>query len=169
MAGLEELRKKLAPLFDAENGFSTGSTLNPYDSYTCATFVGTVTYMSPERIRNESHSYLADIWSLGLALFECSTKEFPYTANEGPVNLMLQALIFCIPLIQYISRPSFLGYLLSEAPSLASRHTNIQVASSDVQRRDKNQLQCGIYGVNDISNSIVYPEPNLGGYQLEQQ
>ncbi|CAA0406538.1 unnamed protein product [Arabidopsis thaliana] len=58
----------------------------------CATFVGTVTYMSPERIRNDSYSYPADIWSLGLALFECGTGEFPYIANEGPVNLMLQIL-----------------------------------------------------------------------------
>uniref|UniRef100_A0A1D1YUZ6 mitogen-activated protein kinase kinase n=1 Tax=Anthurium amnicola TaxID=1678845 RepID=A0A1D1YUZ6_9ARAE len=58
----------------------------------CATFVGTVTYMSPERIRNESYSYPADIWSLGLALFECGTGEFPYTANDSPVNLMLQIL-----------------------------------------------------------------------------
>lgn len=58
--------------------------------FQCATFVGTVTYMSPERIRNESYSYPADIWSLGLALFECGTGEFPYSANEGPVNLMLQ-------------------------------------------------------------------------------
>ncbi|KDP42864.1 hypothetical protein JCGZ_23806 [Jatropha curcas] len=58
----------------------------------CATFVGTVTYMSPERIRNDSYSYPADIWSLGLALFECGTGEFPYTASEGPVNLMLQIL-----------------------------------------------------------------------------
>ncbi|GER56842.1 mitogen-activated protein kinase kinase [Striga asiatica] len=58
----------------------------------CATFVGTVTYMSPERIRNETYSYPADIWSLGLALFECGTGEFPYSANDGPVNLMLQIL-----------------------------------------------------------------------------
>ncbi|XP_048328210.2 mitogen-activated protein kinase kinase 3 [Ziziphus jujuba] len=58
----------------------------------CATFVGTVTYMSPERIRNDNYSYPADIWSLGLALFECGTGEFPYTASEGPVNLMLQIL-----------------------------------------------------------------------------
>ena len=62
----------------------------PRSFFQCATFVGTVTYMSPERIRNESYSYPADIWSLGLALFECGTGEFPYTANEGPVNLMLQ-------------------------------------------------------------------------------
>lgn len=33
MAGLEELKKKLAPLFDAEKGFSSGSTLDPSDSY----------------------------------------------------------------------------------------------------------------------------------------
>ncbi|XP_023771565.1 mitogen-activated protein kinase kinase 1-like [Lactuca sativa] len=58
--------------------------------FQCATFVGTITYMSPKRIRNESYSYPADIWSLVLDLFECGTNEFPYTANEGPVNLMLQ-------------------------------------------------------------------------------
>lgn len=33
MAGLEELKKKLVPLFDAEKGFSSGSTLDPSDSY----------------------------------------------------------------------------------------------------------------------------------------
>lgn len=51
--------------------------------------------MSPERIRNENYSYPADIWSLGLALFECGTGEFPYSANEGPVNLMLQVIFKC--------------------------------------------------------------------------
>lgn len=34
MAGLEELKKKLAPLFDAEKGFSSGSTFDPSDSCT---------------------------------------------------------------------------------------------------------------------------------------
>eukprot|EP00246_Nothoceros_aenigmaticus_P011500 TRINITY_DN3148_c0_g1_i1.p1 TRINITY_DN3148_c0_g1~~TRINITY_DN3148_c0_g1_i1.p1 ORF type:complete len:522 (+),score=71.95 TRINITY_DN3148_c0_g1_i1:133-1698(+) len=58
----------------------------------CATFVGTVTYMSPERISNECYSYPADIWSLGLALLECGTGEFPYNAVKGPVNLMLQII-----------------------------------------------------------------------------
>eukprot|EP00249_Psilotum_nudum_P011742 c23354_g1_i2 orf=282-1841(+) len=58
----------------------------------CATFVGTVTYMSPERINNECYSYPADIWSLGLALLECGTGEFPYNASKGPVNLMLQVM-----------------------------------------------------------------------------
>lgn len=56
----------------------------------CATFVGTVTYMSPERIANQNYSFPADIWSLGLALLECGTGTFPYNAEKGPVNLMLQ-------------------------------------------------------------------------------
>ncbi|WVZ64700.1 hypothetical protein U9M48_014186 [Paspalum notatum var. saurae] len=56
----------------------------------CATFVGTITYMSPERIRNENYSYAADIWSLGLTILECATGKFPYDLNEGPVDLMLQ-------------------------------------------------------------------------------
>lgn len=58
--------------------------------FQCATFVGTVTYMSPERIRNENYSYAADIWSLGLTVLECATGKFPYNVNEGPANLMLQ-------------------------------------------------------------------------------
>lgn len=74
--------------------------------FQCATFVGTVTYMSPERIQNESYSYPADIWSLGLALFECGTGEFPYTANDGPVNLMLQV------------SPSFYLFQFRNVPSL---------------------------------------------------
>ncbi|XP_020589672.1 mitogen-activated protein kinase kinase 3 [Phalaenopsis equestris] len=58
----------------------------------CETFVGTVTYMSPERIRNESYSYSADIWSFGVAMLECATGKFPYSASEGAVNLMLQIM-----------------------------------------------------------------------------
>ncbi|XVE70879.1 hypothetical protein DITRI_Ditri10aG0105600 [Diplodiscus trichospermus] len=58
-----------------------------------------------------------------------------------------------------IPRPNFPGYLSSEAPSLASHHAGIP----DAQNRDVNQFLPGIYGVNDISNSRVYPEPNLGG------
>lgn len=33
MAGLEELKKKLEPLFDADKGGSVGLSLEPCDSY----------------------------------------------------------------------------------------------------------------------------------------
>ncbi|TVU05723.1 hypothetical protein EJB05_48902, partial [Eragrostis curvula] len=59
---------------------------------TCAAFVGTVTYMSPERIRNDCYSYSADVWSLGLTVLECATGRFPYDLNGCLSNLMLQIL-----------------------------------------------------------------------------
>ncbi|KAL6596066.1 hypothetical protein ACP70R_047430 [Stipagrostis hirtigluma subsp. patula] len=65
-----------------------GVTAGLHDS--CATFVGTVTYMSPERIRNSGYSYSADIWSLGLMALECARGRFPYVVNGGLSDLMLQ-------------------------------------------------------------------------------
>ena len=53
----------------------------------CGTFVGTVPYMSPERIQGESYSYASDIWALGLTLFESAVGHFPYArthANAPP-------------------------------------------------------------------------------------
>ncbi|GLC41062.1 hypothetical protein PLESTB_000947600 [Pleodorina starrii] len=58
----------------------------------CHTFLGTVTYMSPERINNQSYSFPADIWSLGLALVELATGKYPYPAGAGPLQLMIHVL-----------------------------------------------------------------------------
>ena len=44
----------------------------------CLSWVGTVTYMSPERIRGDTYSFNTDIWSLGLLLLESATGRFPY-------------------------------------------------------------------------------------------
>jgi len=44
----------------------------------CDSWVGTVTYMSPERISGEAYAFDSDVWSLGLALLECATGRFPY-------------------------------------------------------------------------------------------
>ncbi|KYQ99948.1 MAP kinase kinase [Tieghemostelium lacteum] len=42
------------------------------------TWVGTVTYMSPERISGRSYAFDSDIWSLGLTILECALGRFPY-------------------------------------------------------------------------------------------
>uniref|UniRef100_A0A1D1Z959 mitogen-activated protein kinase kinase n=1 Tax=Anthurium amnicola TaxID=1678845 RepID=A0A1D1Z959_9ARAE len=47
------------------------------------TFVGTCSYMSPERIMGGRHGPLSDIWSLGLVLLECATGQFPYAHPDG--------------------------------------------------------------------------------------
>ncbi|KAK3258958.1 hypothetical protein CYMTET_32021 [Cymbomonas tetramitiformis] len=48
----------------------------------CASWVGTVTYMSPERISGGSYSFDSDIWSLGLSLVECAEGRFPYPPQD---------------------------------------------------------------------------------------
>lgn len=47
----------------------------------CASWVGTVTYMSPERISGACYSFDSDVWSLGLSMMECAEGRFPYTAE----------------------------------------------------------------------------------------
>jgi serine/threonine protein kinase len=44
----------------------------------CLSWVGTVTYMSPERIKGDSYSFDSDLWSMGLTLLECALGRFPY-------------------------------------------------------------------------------------------
>ncbi|KAK7281248.1 hypothetical protein RIF29_09052 [Crotalaria pallida] len=64
------------------------------------TFIGTYTYMSPERIKgnNAGYNYKSDIWSLGLLLLKCATGQFPYTPpdqKEGWENIfqLMEAIV----------------------------------------------------------------------------
>ncbi|GBG84204.1 hypothetical protein CBR_g38176 [Chara braunii] len=49
----------------------------------CDSFVGTQTYMSPERIMGERYGYKCDVWSVGLSLMECAIGRFPYPPPPG--------------------------------------------------------------------------------------
>lgn len=46
------------------------------------TFVGTFSYMAPERISGSTYDYKSDIWSLGLVILECAIGRFPYISSE---------------------------------------------------------------------------------------
>jgi mitogen-activated protein kinase kinase 1 len=62
----------------------------------CASWVGTVTYMSPERLNGESYSFNSDVWSLGLVLTEAATGRYPYLRADdadGAANLTFWDLI----------------------------------------------------------------------------
>ncbi|KAL6752613.1 kinase-like domain-containing protein [Haematococcus lacustris] len=50
----------------------------------CLSWVGTVTYMSPERIKGDQYSFDSDMWSLGLTLVECALGRFPYPPPGDP-------------------------------------------------------------------------------------
>ncbi|KAI1081362.1 MAP kinase [Whalleya microplaca] len=46
------------------------------------TFVGTSTYMAPERIQGEKYTVKSDVWSFGLSIMEMAIGKFPFAASE---------------------------------------------------------------------------------------
>lgn len=46
------------------------------------TFVGTSTYMAPERIQGSKYSIKSDVWSVGLTLMELAIGRFPFDASD---------------------------------------------------------------------------------------
>lgn len=42
------------------------------------TFVGTVTYMSPERCLGQDYSLASDIWSIGIVMYELAAGKYPF-------------------------------------------------------------------------------------------
>eukprot|EP00928_Gymnodinium_smaydae_P068806 TRINITY_DN5207_c0_g1_i1.p1 TRINITY_DN5207_c0_g1~~TRINITY_DN5207_c0_g1_i1.p1 ORF type:complete len:574 (+),score=122.75 TRINITY_DN5207_c0_g1_i1:34-1755(+) len=46
------------------------------------TFVGTTTYMSPERLEGDDHSYNSDVWSAGVVIYELATGQHPFQSNS---------------------------------------------------------------------------------------
>jgi serine/threonine protein kinase len=53
-----------------------------------STFVGTMTYMSPERIAGLPYSYSSDIWSFGLTLLAVALGRYPLDASGGYWGLL---------------------------------------------------------------------------------
>jgi mitogen-activated protein kinase kinase len=46
------------------------------------TFVGTSTYMAPERIQGERYTVKSDVWSFGLTVMELAIGKFPFGSGE---------------------------------------------------------------------------------------
>lgn len=51
------------------------------------TFVGTLIYMSPERITNKKYGHNCDVWSFGLVMYELATGDNPYKFEKGNAAL----------------------------------------------------------------------------------
>lgn len=58
------------------------------------TFVGTSTYMAPERIQGEKYTVKSDVWSFGLTIMELAIGKFPFTNehidedDSGPAGIL---------------------------------------------------------------------------------
>ena len=57
-------------------------------------FIGTWSYMAPERINNKFYSFKSDIWSLGMITYQCALGAFPYPGDSSTLNFWdLQAFV----------------------------------------------------------------------------
>ncbi|KAI8377939.1 kinase-like domain-containing protein [Radiomyces spectabilis] len=59
------------------------------------TFVGTSSYMSPERIMGSPYSVKSDVWSLGITLMELALGRFPFPPDSTPLSIfeLLQHIV----------------------------------------------------------------------------
>lgn len=66
--------------------------------------LGTPLYMSPEQLRRASAiDESADVWSLGVVLFECLTGDLPWGDCDGIGELVTAILTLRVPLIQDVA------------------------------------------------------------------
>lgn len=47
------------------------------------TFVGTVAYMSPERLQGSTYTYASDVWALGISIVECLLGRYPFDRPQS--------------------------------------------------------------------------------------
>ena len=74
------------------------------------TYIGTSAYMSPERLKGENYRMRAEIWSLGVLMFELVSGTFPYKSASNTTNVRKccnPCFVFCHVYAQYENVCSF--------------------------------------------------------------
>ena len=65
------------------------SSVLPDSSYMNTTVIGTMKYMSYERLRSKEYSKPSDVWSLGLVVLQCVTGRFLFADLDSVVELVV--------------------------------------------------------------------------------
>ena len=67
--------------------FGISKTLEEATITYCSTFVGTLSYMSPERMEGGAYNFSSDLWSVGVTVYEMVTGGHPYPDTSNPIVL----------------------------------------------------------------------------------
>eukprot|EP00993_Chasmostoma_nieuportense_P007634 NODE_901_length_1774_cov_66.339405_g845_i0.p1 GENE.NODE_901_length_1774_cov_66.339405_g845_i0~~NODE_901_length_1774_cov_66.339405_g845_i0.p1 ORF type:complete len:423 (+),score=115.06 NODE_901_length_1774_cov_66.339405_g845_i0:62-1330(+) len=84
-----------------------------------STFVGTTTYMSPERIKGGRYGTASDVWSVGLLLVESAAGAFPFKNRSNFIELLIDITSTeKVPLPAHLSQPckEFLWACMAQQP-----------------------------------------------------
>jgi serine/threonine protein kinase len=89
------------------------------------TFVGTMSYMSPERLDGKPYGFSSDLWSLGLLVIELATGEYPYVKRNKFFEMISNILHSPEPTLPdnglySVELRDFLKLILSKDPKLRS-------------------------------------------------
>lgn len=77
----------------------------------CNTFIGTMIYMSPERIHGKNYSFSSDIWSLGLMLYELAVGKYPYPKANTYIEMIENIMTSPEPSVPDTFSPEFKDFL----------------------------------------------------------
>lgn len=95
--------------------FGLARDLNPGVSKVDS-FVGTLAYMSPERLHGSEYTYASDIWGLGICAAECYLGRYPFdntqsffdyveAAQSNPATLLVGASAECVDFVCQCTNP----------------------------------------------------------------
>eukprot|EP00472_Partenskyella_glossopodia_P012547 CAMPEP_0197536266 /NCGR_PEP_ID=MMETSP1318-20131121/53439_1 /TAXON_ID=552666 /ORGANISM="Partenskyella glossopodia, Strain RCC365" /LENGTH=653 /DNA_ID=CAMNT_0043094111 /DNA_START=260 /DNA_END=2221 /DNA_ORIENTATION=+ len=73
---------------------NVNDTKKSHELSECKTFIGTLYYMSPERLEGKPYSYGSDVWAFGLTILACAIGKHPITSKD---HLDLMSKFRCLP------------------------------------------------------------------------
>ena len=94
-----------------------------------STFCGSIKYLAPERVRHEAYGFPADIWGLGITLFDAA-QGYPWEHEESSIGLLYAIAEGPLPTLSDTpahppSLRAFLARMLQHSPQ--SRATAVEL------------------------------------------